>query len=93
MRFMIILAICLWPLPALAQISCLPREIAMKRIEGFKEEKIGIGLMGNTFLFELWRNPKTGSWTITRVGTNGVTCFIGGGSGWAQLIQPPGEPV
>lgn len=57
----------------------------------FGEERRSMGLAGRNRIVELFASDRTGSWTITVTGVDGITCLIA--SGQHHESFPPGEPL
>ena len=59
----------------------------------YSESVRGVGIVGN-YIFQLWVNELTGTWSITRTRTNKITCLLAAGDGWDFFsAQPPGDPA
>lgn len=72
------LAVCL-AVPAFAQERCAPKFDMRKALsEKHGEIPISAGVT-NGNLFEVWANPKTGSWTILRTIPAGLSCIMAAG--------------
>ncbi len=85
------------PLPALAQGAdavCGPRDGIVAQLRGdYAENRAGAGLSSLRsnmpgFMFEVWRNAGTGTWTITITGPDGITCGLGWGTDWHDYDAP-----
>ena len=60
---------------------CESRSTALKNIQGtYGEALVAYGLDVGGNLIELYRNPKTQSWTILVSFTKGISCLVGAGS-------------
>lgn len=57
----------------------------------FGEERRSMGLAGHNRIVELFVSDRTGSWTITVTGLDGITCLIASGDHHETI--PPGEPL
>lgn len=69
--------------PALAQTICGQYERLRDALaDGYGESVAGRGLQSETRLIELWRSPKTGSWTVLMILPNGMTCVVASGTDW-----------
>ncbi len=76
--------------PATAQTLCAPREAIIERLSTtFGEIKIGVGLQGQTAIYEVWTSETTGSWTILQTRPNGVTCIMAAGEIWRTSDKVP----
>ena len=90
----IILVFLLWPSSVQAEqsnIICESRSTALKNIQGTKGEALvayGLDVGGN--LIELYRNPKTQSWTILVSFTKGISCLVGAGTK-LEMLETDGE--
>jgi hypothetical protein len=84
--------------PAQAQtMPCGARADIIERLgEKYGETRRGGGLAGPTAVIELYASDKTGSWTILRTGTNGLSCVMAVGEGWQNDTRPAvtaGDPA
>ncbi len=76
--------------PALAQAPCsLHDAITHKLTVEFGEQMVGRGLQSASRMYEVWRSPETGSWTIVAVGADGVTCIMASGFAWMDERPKP----
>lgn len=64
---------------ASAQGACIAKS-EMRKVLSEKHGEIpyGIGLSDGA-LYEMWANPRTGSWTIVRTIPAGVSCIVASG--------------
>lgn len=68
--------------------TCATHDAVVEKLEGqYGETVVGRGLESETTLYEIWRSPETGSWTIVLVSPDGVACVMASGAAWAE-----GEP-
>jgi hypothetical protein len=75
--------------PGQAQVPCAPRELMVRGLaEKHGEARVGIGLAANGQVVEIWRNPVTGTWTITASTPAGVMCMVASGEGFEDLLEP-----
>ncbi len=85
------------PLEAQAQMACGTRDSVVAKLgENYGEVRRGGGLAGPTAIFEIWASEATGSWTILKTTSNGLTCVMAVGDGWhddANEAIPAGDPV
>ncbi len=85
------------PLEAQAQMACGTRDSVVAKLgENYGEVRRGGGLAGPTAIFEIWASEATGSWTILKTTSNGLTCIMAVGDGWhddANEAIPAGDPV
>ena len=94
------LAVIAFPSQAAVQVIskpllCGPYESINGRVlsQKFKEQRAGIGVVGNVSIAELWRNPDTGTWTMIERYSNGKACVLAAGRDWKELIIMPGAPL
>lgn len=74
-------------LPAAAQDACASRDAVLRTLtEKYGEEQVGAGLAGN-YIFEIWASEETGTWSVLRTGTNGVSCILASGKYWRDGIK------
>lgn len=57
----------------------------------FGETRHGGGLAGPSAIFELFASETTGTWTILRTGSNGMSCVMAVGNGWQSDMGPAVE--
>ncbi len=85
------------PLDAQAQMACGTRDSVVAKLgENYGEVRRGGGLAGPTAIFEIWASEATGTWTILKTTSNGLTCILAVGDGWqddAGEAIPVGDPV
>ena len=90
----IILVLLLWPSSVQAEqsnIICESRSTALKNIQGtYGEALVAYGLDVGGNLIELYRNPKTQSWTILVSFTKGMSCLVGAGTK-LEMLETDGE--
>ena len=84
MRYaLLIMVLLLWPSSVQAEESnmiCESRSTALKNIQGtYGEALVAYGLDVGGNLIELYRNPKTRSWTILVSFTKKKSCLVGAG--------------
>ena len=93
-RAVIILVFLLWPSSVQAEqsnIICESRSTALKNIQGtYGEALVAYGLDVGGNLIELYRNPKTQSWTILVSFTKGMSCLVGAGTK-LEMLETDGE--
>ena len=69
--------------------SCDDRDnITAKLDKKYGETQRGMGLSGQTSIFEVWASEATGTWTILETTPNGMTCVVAVGDNWIDS-----EPV
>ena len=84
--------LCLLATPAFSQAACGPRGLVVaKLIEEHQEAVVGRGASGGMYVFEVWRNPETGAWTITQTDVRGRTCVMTAGQSWEIVAPVEGE--
>jgi hypothetical protein len=84
--------------PVRAQmLPCGARDAIVTNLgEKYGETRRGGGLAGPTAVVEVYASEKTGTWTILRTGTNGLSCVMAVGEGWqsdAAALTPAGDPA
>ena len=68
--------------------ECFPRgQVTSELDRGYSETRRGIGLSGETMIFEVWASDATGSWTILKTTPDGLTCVVAVGEGWIDFGQ------
>ena len=91
---LLIMALLLWPSSVQAEqsnIICESRSTALKNIQGtYGEALVAYGLDVGGNLIELYRNPKTQSWTILVSFTKGISCLLGAGTK-LKVLETDGE--
>ena len=76
--------------PALAQSPCSLHDAITNRLTlEYGEHMVGRGLQSASRMYEVWRSPDTGSWTIVAVGADGVACIIASGFAWTDVPPKP----
>jgi hypothetical protein len=73
---------------------CLPHaDMVAKLKQTHGEQKVGLGLgsRGST-MFELFL-AETGSWTLLRTYTNGISCIVVFGNSWEISPLRQGDPL
>jgi len=86
------------PPMAEAQIlACGIRADVIERLgDKYGETRRGGGLAGPSAIIELYASEKTGSWTLLRTDTRGLSCVMAAGEGWqseAGMVTPAGDPT
>jgi len=84
--------------PALAQVMpCGARDTIVASLgEKYGETRRGGGLAGPTAIVEVYASEKTGTWTILRTNTKGLSCVMAVGEGWqmdANPVTAVGDPA
>jgi hypothetical protein len=85
--------------PTLAQQpaeNCGPRiKIIYKLANQFLEAPLDEGIQkSGPFIFELWGNPETGTWTFIRTDLQGQTCILVSGDGLNHMDwKHPDDPA
>ena len=99
--FSVLIAVLLWAafsFPALAQqqtaamrMLCTPGTELQQFIEkDYGETLLSQGVGNRGFLFQLWQNKDTGSWSILLTDpTAGMTCLVAGGDDWMSVNNLP----
>lgn len=75
--------------PALAQsATCAPRDTVVERLaSSYGETRQSMGLGANNAVIEVFASDKSGSWTITVTGTNGITCLVASGQSFEAMAE------
>ncbi len=75
--------------PALAQpANCAPRDAVVERLAAtYGETRQSMGLGANNAVIEVFASDKSGSWTITVTGTNGITCLVASGQAFEAMAE------
>lgn len=84
------LALMTFPMMAMAQQPCMPRDKAIVFLAESWGESLQIqALMApeNTIL-EIYANTDTGTWTAVSVNTNNVACRVASGENWTAVNSP-----
>ncbi len=59
----------------------------------YGESVRGLGIVGN-YIFQIWVNETTETWSITRTRMNKITCLLASGKDWTFFPAPPqGDPT
>jgi len=82
--------------PALAQpANCAPHDAVIERLAAsYGETRHSMGIGVNNAVIEVFASDKSGSWTITVTGTNGITCLVASGQAYeamAEALPAPGN--
>lgn len=79
----------MWASEVFAQQGCRPlMQVASVLLSQYNETPESMGLTDDgQFMFQMWRNSESGSWTMIRIDGNAVACVVASGSDW-QLIGP-----
>lgn len=98
MKYLLTAAMFLAGSAAVAQTNCAPREMMVRGLsENYGESPVTHGLTGGgAYLFEMFANPDSGSWTITRTGPDGILCLVASGQNFdfVDFVEPvKGEPT
>lgn len=76
--------------PAHAQVTCDAHDNVSDRLKAkFGENVVGRGLSSETALYEIWRSPDSGSWTVVLLKADGVACIMASGFAWTDAPTPP----
>ena len=68
---------------AVAQANCADRGKVIARLQSkYGETFKGGGLQNAQSVFEVWASDDTGTWTILKSGTDGVSCVMASGTNW-----------
>ena len=75
--------------PAPAQpVNCAPRDAVVERLaRSYGETRQAMGLGANNAVIEVFASDKSGSWTITMTGTNGITCLVASGQAFEAMAE------
>jgi len=78
-----------WGDPALAEpANCAPRDAVVERLaSSYGETRQSMGLGANNAVIEVFASDKSGSWTITVTGTNGITCLVASGQAFEAMAE------
>jgi len=80
-----------------AQMACGSRDQIIEKLGAkYGEVRRGGGLAGETAIFELFSSSATGTWTLLRTATNGITCVMAVGQGWQDdpaTLASDGSPI
>lgn len=92
------LAFLMFPVAAEGQpVPCGARDAVVAQLgDKYGETRRGAGLSGPSAIFEIFASEQTGSWTLLRTGTNGLSCVIAVGEGWQSEpvpLTPVGDPA
>lgn len=81
--------------PALAQGQRCGARAAIVEVlaERFGEHAQSMGLAANNSVVEVYASEETGTWTIIVTGTNGLTCLVASGEGFARFDPALGDPT
>lgn len=79
---------------AVSAETCAQREKLVTMLTAKHGESLaGRGLRDESALFEVWRSPETGSWTIIRTRADGTACIMAAGTHWLPGLEgPKGTP-
>ena len=99
--------ICLYPAAVLIAVSlslpsqafgqqtmiCGQREQIIAQLHSrFGEERRSMGLAGRNRILEVYASEQTGSWTITIIGVDGITCLLASGQNYESFAPvAPGQ--
>jgi len=75
-------------------VPCDVRAKMVAQIEGRYSEARYVAGAINRHVFEMWGNPTSGTWTITRTDVMGIMCMLASGNGFKAFdVEPvvPGE--
>ncbi|WP_300550994.1 hypothetical protein [Roseovarius sp.] len=80
--------------PALAQsATCAPRDTVVERLaSSYGETRQSMGLGANNVVIEIFASARSGSWTITETGTDGITCLVASGRAFEAIAAPLPSP-
>ncbi len=66
-----------------AQPRCAQRAALVDALEQkYQESAGGLGLAGNSMVYEIWASEKTGTWSIVATNPQKVSCVMAAGEGW-----------
>lgn len=61
-------------------------------ITKYKEQRIGIGVVANRGVMELFVSKPNGTWTVLLTNTKGVACIIAAGENFEKVKGLPLDP-
>lgn len=78
---------------ARAQSLCLPRDQILAQITGPKygERQIGVGIINEKTVLEIFVSPTSGSWTMLTTDISGISCLAGSGQNWEPRPADKGK--
>ncbi len=72
---------------------CGDRMLMIERLNlTYGEQQLGVGVVDSNSIFELWASEATGTWTILKTYTNGVSCVMLVGENWVTN-SPASDPT
>ena len=75
-----------------ASAPCAPRPAVVDQLAtGYGERQVGLGLVQNGWVMELWAGPS-GNWTLLATLPTGISCVVAAG-GQLELLPPPEAPA
>ena len=76
----------IWASEAAQAESCETRDKIISQLDDkYGETRLGMGIAGETSIFEVWTSDTTGSWTILETTLDGLTCVMAVGEGWIDF--------
>ena len=89
---LIIIAVLLLSLPAAAQTNCKERSTFIgPRSDPAAQQPVGRGLSSRNALVELLVSTD-GSWKIIVTRPNGISCVLGSGGSWTDVLKQTEGP-
>lgn len=68
--------------------NCATRDAIVERLaSSYGETRQSMGLGANNAVIEVFASDKSGSWTITVTGTNGITCLVASGQAFDAMAE------
>ena len=72
-----------------ARLCAKRAELTADLAKRFNEEPIGMGLVSNGMLMELFSSADGKTWTVMISQPNGQSCLLGAGEGWEEIKPVP----
>ena len=65
-------------------VHCAPYDLVTVQIDQkFQERRLGVGILNESYMLEIYANEVTGTWTILRVDPLGQACIMAVGDAWS----------
>lgn len=76
-------------IPAQAALCGKRDDMIAPLVNKYQESRIGMGLVNDTSLVEVYSSESGGTWTIIVTTPDGRTCMVAAGKSWQEITPEP----